>query len=115
MARAEWQEEFPGSILVCDRDGVILEMNAMARENTAKEGGAALIGTNALDCHPEPARSKLAKLLAEGGRNVYTIEKKGKRKLVYQSPWYENDELMGLVELSLEIPETMPHHVRSPI
>jgi len=32
--------------------------------------------------------------------------------LIYQSPWYQNGEFAGLVEISLEIPEQMPHFVR---
>ncbi len=45
-------------------------------------------------------------------KNVYTIEKNGIKKLIYQSPWYENGEYAGFVELSLEIPFELPHFVR---
>jgi hypothetical protein len=107
---AAWLEEFPGSITVCDRRGVILAMNARAR---AMEPGRDLIGENLLDCHPEPARGKLVAMLASGERNVYTIEKKGRRKLIYQSPWFEAGAYAGFVELSLELPaEQLPHFVR---
>ncbi len=106
---AAWLEEFPGAVTVCDRNGVILAMNARAR---AMEPDHDLVGENLLDCHPEPARSKLAGLLARGERNVYTIEKGGKRKLIYQSPWYEAGAYAGLVELSLELPAEMLHFVR---
>jgi hypothetical protein len=44
--------------------------------------------------------------------NVYTIEKNGIKKLIYQSPWFEKGEMKGLVELSLEIPFNMPHFIR---
>ena len=44
--------------------------------------------------------------------NAYTIEKNGIKKLIYQSPWFEKDEFMGFVELSLEIPFEMPNFVR---
>lgn len=106
---AAWIEEFPGAVTVCDRDGVILAMNAKAR---ALEPERDLIGQNLLDCHPEPARSKLAALLQSGEKNVYTIEKAGQRKLIYQSPWYEAGMYAGLVELSLVIPASMPHFIR---
>jgi hypothetical protein len=42
-------------------------------------------------------------------KNVYTIEKNGVKKLIYQSPWYYNGEYAGFVELSLEIPFEMEH------
>jgi transcriptional regulator with PAS, ATPase and Fis domain len=106
----QWWKEFPGAVTVCDRDGVILEMNRKAV--TTLGNGKSLVGTSILDCHPEPARSKVRALLSSGRTNVYTIEKKGVRKLIYQSPWFENGEMRGLVELSLELPDPLPHHVR---
>ena len=97
---------------MCDREGIILEMNDRSIASFADDGGDALIGTNALDCHPEPSRTKLAGLLASGRTNVYTIEKQGVKKLIYQAPWYRDGEYAGFVELSLEIPFEMPHLVR---
>jgi len=112
MANTAWVNEFPGAVTVCAEDGTILEMNDRAAESFKNDGGRALIGKNLLDCHPEPSREKVRQLLASGQKNVYTIEKKGMNKLIYQSPWYENGEYRGLVELSLEIPEDMAHFVR---
>lgn len=108
----DWVREFPAAVTICDRDGIILDMNARAVATFAADGGAALIGTNVLDCHPEPSRTQLAGLLRSGSRNVYTIEKGGVRKLIYQSPWYRSGEYAGLVEISMELPGEMPHFVR---
>jgi hypothetical protein len=44
--------------------------------------------------------------------NVYTIEKDGRRKLIYQSPWFRDGEFAGFVELSLPLPDDMPNYVR---
>jgi hypothetical protein len=107
-----WLAEFPGAVTVCDPGGVILEMNDKAAQTFEKDGGLALIGKNLLDCHPEPARSKLEDLLAARQPNIYTIEKNGIKKLIYQSPWYQNGEYAGFIEMSLEIPFDMPHFVR---
>jgi hypothetical protein len=112
MAEHEWVRAFPGAVTVCDRDGVLLEMNERSVAVFADDGGAALIGTNALDCHPEPSRGKLAAMLASGKTNVYTIEKNGVKKLIYQAPWYRDGAYAGFVELSLEIPFDLPHFVR---
>jgi len=108
----EWQREFPGSVTVCDREGIILQMNDQAARVFAEQGGQRLVGTNVLDCHPEPARSKLAALLANHQTNVYTIEKQGVKKLIYQAPWYRQGEPAGMVEIAVEIPAEMPHFVR---
>lgn len=112
MILPAWLEGFPGSITVCDREGIILYMNERAQEVFAAEGGAALIGANLLDCHPEPARSKLVDLMKDQKTNAYTIEKKGNKKLIYQAPWYEEGQYAGFVELSMIIPLEMPHFIR---
>ena len=112
MADHAWINEFPGAITVCDVDGIILEMNDQAAKGYAADGGRALIGKNMLDCHPEPARTKTKRLLESKQKNIYTIEKKGVKKLIYQAPWYRDGNFCGLVELSLEIPSEMPHFVR---
>ena len=111
-AENSWVKEFPGAITVCAPDGIILEMNDRAAETFKEDGGLDLIGKNVFDCHPEPARSKLERLMKECQHNVYTIEKNGVKKLIYQSPWYKNGEYAGFLELTLEIPFEMPHFVR---
>ncbi len=108
----EWVEEFSGAITVCDKNGIILEMNSKACDTFAKYGGKDLIGKNLLDCHPEPARTKLKAMINERKTNSYTIEKNGVKKLIHQSPWFRDGEYQGFVELSLDIPFDMPHHVR---
>jgi hypothetical protein len=51
-------------------------------------------------------------MLAARRKNVYTIEKRGVKKLIYQVPWTRDGIYAGFVELSLEIPFEMPHFVR---
>ncbi len=112
MSYPDWTAECPGSIIVCDPQGVILELNERAAQGFPAEGGRALIGQNLLDCHSEPARTKLVEMMRGRQKNVYTIEKNGVWKLIYQTPWFENGEYRGFVELSLEIPPEMPHFIR---
>ena len=112
MNANDWAKGFPVAVTVCDTEGRILEMNEKSIEGFAADGGAKLIGANVLDCHPEPSRSKLAGMMAERRTNVYTIQKNGKKKLIYQAPWYKDGAYAGFVELSLEIPWEMPHFIR---
>ncbi len=98
------------AITVCDTAGVILWMN----ERSVAVNGEGLVGKNVLDCHPEPARSKLLEMMTEHSTNSYTIEKNGIKKLIYQTPWYEGGEYAGFAEFSTEIPFDMPHFVRQP-
>jgi transcriptional regulator with PAS, ATPase and Fis domain len=114
MTEHSWVQEFAGAITVCDRQGIILAMNDKAVETFRDQGGRALIGTNLLDCHPEPSRTTVQEMLDSGRPNVYTIGKVGRKKLIYQTPWYEGGQYRGLLELALEIPAAMPHFVREP-
>ncbi len=107
-----WLKEFPGSVMVCSPDGVILEMNDKAVQTYKKDGGRLLIGKNVLDCHPESARAKLEHLIRARETNVYTIEKNGVKKLIYQAPWTLEGKYAGFLELSLEIPAELPHFIR---
>jgi hypothetical protein len=108
----DWIKEFPAAATVCDGQGIILAMNDKAAKVHEADGGYGLIGSNLLDCHPDPARTKLERLLAAKEKNIYTIEKNGIKKLIYQSPWYQDSHYAGFVELSLEIPFEMPHFIR---
>lgn len=106
-------EEFPVAITMTDLEGTIVYMNAQSAAVNAKGGGKALIGKQVRDCHNERSKAIIEELF-RGATNVYTIEKKGVRKLIYQAPWKENGVVKGLVELSIILPEgEMPHYVRS--
>lgn len=104
----DYLKELNVAITVCDVEGKILMMN----DKSQKINHGDLVGENVFDCHPEPARTKLLNLMKNQLTNVYTIEKGGVKKLIYQTPWYENGVFMGLTEFSLEIPWDMPHYIR---
>jgi hypothetical protein len=107
-----WIKEFGAAVTVCDAAGTILAMNDAAAASFQKDGGLALIGSNLLDCHPEPSRTKFCDLLASGRTNVYTITKNGVPTLFYQAPWHEDGQYRGLVEISMAIPDPLPQVVR---
>jgi len=108
----DWAKEVPYAVTICDPIGIIIDMNDRSALTFETDGGRKLIGTNLLDCHPEPARSKVVELLREQKSNTYTIEKKGVKKIIVQTPWFENGKFGGLVELSIVLPGNMPHFIR---
>lgn len=112
MSQHEWIEEFSAACTVCDAEGRILEMNEGSRRVFAADGGGELVGRNVLDCHPEPSRAKLAGLMTDRRTNVYTIQKNGRKKMIYQAPWFKDGAYAGFVELSFEIPWDVPHFNR---
>jgi hypothetical protein len=112
MEKANWSKYFPAAITVTDEKGVIIEMNDKSIASYQKDGGAELIGTNSIDCHTEPSLSKVKKLYEDQVLNVYTITKNGKKKMVYQSPYFVEGKFAGFVELSLPIPDEIPHFDR---
>ncbi|MGD0396642.1 MAG: PAS domain-containing protein [Nitrososphaerales archaeon] len=113
VGNLEWFEQLPCGVTVCDKDYTILYMNDKAAVVSSKEGGKALIGKNLMDCHPPEAQKKLEKVMASGRPNVYTTEKKGTKKLVYQCHWKKRGRVAGLVEFSFELPSDMPNFVRT--
>lgn len=108
-----WQNNIQGSIVVCDENGIITEMNSFARGAFTKYGGSELLGQDLRDCHPGESKEKLEELLRNPRLNCYTVEKHGERKLIYQAPIFDDGVFKGLVELSLPIPNQLPHFIRS--
>lgn len=106
----EWAEEMNCAVTVCDREGVILYMNKRSRETFAKHGD--LIGQNLMPCHSEASQAKIRHMLATGESNSYTISKNGLRKMIYQTPWRIDGAVAGMVEISMVIPEELPHYIR---
>lgn len=105
-----WADEMECAVTVADADGKILYMNQKSRETFARHGD--IIGHSLYDYHPEHAIAKIRHMLATGETNSYTISKLGKKKMIYQTPWRKDGKIAGLVEISMVIPEDMPHYVR---
>jgi transcriptional regulator with PAS, ATPase and Fis domain len=112
MGNHPWVKEFGAAVTVCDTDGTILEMNDRSALMFKEQGGRALLGSNVLDCHPEPSRTKLRLLMEKRRASTYTTEKNGRRKLIHQAPWYRDGEYAGFVEVVLALPDPLPHFVR---
>ncbi len=101
-------------VIVSDATGTITEMNERAVAWFADRGGRELIGKRLLEVHKEPSQAKIRQMTEKRESNAYTVKKDGAKVLIYQSPWYVNGAFAGFVELGLEVPEEIPHHVRAP-
>jgi transcriptional regulator with PAS, ATPase and Fis domain len=108
----DWTQQLPVAITVVDTNGIILAMNARSKETFAKDGGGALVGTSVYDCHPAAAQEHIARMMQTHEPNHYTIAKNGRRKIIHQIPWFKDGEFAGLVEISVPIPDSMPHFDR---
>ena len=109
----DWVDKFGAAITVMDTEGNILDMNEAACN--ALSGGRSMIGENLMKCHQQASIDKMTDMMKNDHSNVYTIEKNGKKKMIYQAPWYKEDGgIGGLVEISMVIPFEMPHYVRKP-
>lgn len=108
----DWARELPLSITITDTGANILYMNNKAASTFTKYGGETLIGKSLFDCHNPVSAATIRKLLETGGTNVYTIEKQGQKKLIWQSAWFTDKVISGLVEISIVLPAEMPHHKR---
>jgi hypothetical protein len=101
-----WSDEFKRNITVCNRKGVIVNINKHA--NNGKD----LLGSNLLNCHPEPARSKVESMLRIPTFNTCTVEKGGIKKIVHQCPNFTDGIFSGIVEIKFEIPKGIENFIR---
>ena len=101
------------AVTVCDTECVIVYQNEKSVAVNGDMRGKCMLG-----CHNDRSRGIIARILSEGVSNSYTISKKGQRKLIHQTPWYKDAAdgagrtVAGIVELSVVIPEEMPHYDR---
>lgn len=111
IPEVKWAEGMNCAVTVCDKEGIVLYQNAKSRETFAKSGD--MRGRSLIPCLSDRSREIIADMLATGRSNCYTIEKQGLHKMIYQTPWRDgNGDIAGLVEISMVIPENMPHYVR---
>lgn len=111
-AHGNWTGQIKAAITVTDANGKIIEMNPGSIEVFKADGGAKLIGSDIFACHQEPSRTKLRTMYHEQKPNHYTITKNGQRKIIHQVPLFQDGKFAGFVEISLQIPEKMPHFNR---
>jgi transcriptional regulator with PAS, ATPase and Fis domain len=108
----KWLDGIEAAVTVCDCEGVIVYMNARSAEAFKDEGGMDLIGKSLFECHQESSNSRIQEMLKDGTTNVYTVEKNGIKKFVWQAPWREEGVCKGLVEVILPTPPEIRHIVR---
>jgi len=107
-----WADFVPFAITLSDNEGKILDMNEKSMQTFAKDGGNMLIGKSLFDCHSPKDNRKIINLIENEKTNAYTIEREGKKKFIFQCPWYQDGKTAGLVEIIIPIPETLPHFNR---
>lgn len=107
----EWANDMNCAVTVCDADGVVVFMNEKSKA-TFNKNGETMMGKNLYPCHSGQSQEKIREMLAKGTSNAYTIEKNGQKKMIYQTPWRVDGIIKGLVEISMVIPQDMPHYVR---
>ena len=100
------------AVTVCDTECVIVYQNEKSVAVNGDMRGKCMLG-----CHNDRSRGIIARILSEGATNSYTISKKGQRKLIHQTPYKDAADgsgrtVAGIVELSVVIPEEMPHYDR---
>lgn len=108
MAEYEWAKKMNCAVTVCDTEGIIVFMNEKSKETFGDKTGQSMI-----PCHNERSREIIKRLLETGGTNTYSIQKNGVKKMIYQTAWFKEDKVGGLVEISMVVPEEIPHYVRN--
>ncbi|NOU16924.1 MAG: PAS sensor protein [Bacteroidales bacterium] len=107
-----WAKTINCAITVSNINGTIIYMNEKSGKTFEKWGGLDLVGKSLNNCHSPKSQETITKLMDKGETNVYTIEKAGIKKIIYQAPWFKEGKVAGLVELSIEIPFNLPNFIR---
>jgi hypothetical protein len=100
------------ALTVCDTDMKLLYMNEKAALNFSGKDGPPSLGSSLLACHKPQSVVTMKAMLASGEPNVYTILKGGQKKLIWQAPWMKGGTIAGLVEISIQLPVSIPHYDR---
>jgi hypothetical protein len=112
MEPFDWARSIPAAVTVCDAEGVILYMNDTSADELQKRGGRALIGCSIYDCHSPESGEMIRELLREEKSSVYSIEKGGEKKMIFQAPWYRAGKVAGILEITFKLPHSVPHFIR---
>ena len=89
---------------VCDKDGVVLYQNERARQ---RDGG--VVGKNLYNCHSKKSGEMIRHMILTGESNSYEIIRHGKRKLLHQTPWRDDEgNVAGLIEVAIDLPDEYP-------
>lgn len=101
----DYLENVAFAATVCDKDGVVVYQNARARK---RDGG--VIGQNLYACHGKKSQEMIHQMIETGESNTYEIIRHGKRRLIHQTPWFEEPggNIAGLIELSVDLPDEYP-------
>ena len=100
-------KEINVSITISDTEGNVVYMN-----DKAKSVFSDMVGKNMMACHKQSSQDTIKRLIDEKATNVYTIQKGDVKKMIYQTPWFVDGEIKGLIEYSIILPDEMPHYVR---
>ena len=91
------------AVVVWDKEGKVLYQND---KSISKDGN--VCGNNLIGCHKPESWKMIQKMLNEDCSNIYQVIRTTGSKLVFQTPWYEEDgSIGGLVEIVTELPENL--------
>lgn len=101
----DYLENVAFAATVCNKEGIVLYQNAIARQRDGE-----VIGKNLYNCHSPKTGEKIRMIMETGMNNSYEVIHHGKHYFVHHTPWFEEPggELSGLIELDIEIPDTHP-------
>ena len=101
----DYWENVAFAATVCDKEGVVVYQNARAR----KRDGC-VVGQNLYNCHGKESQEMIRHMIDTGESNTYETIHHGKRRLLHQTPWFEQagGNIAGLVELSVDLPDEYP-------
>lgn len=105
----DYLENAAFSATVCDKEGIVLYQNAIARKRDGE-----VRGKNLFNCHGAKSAEKIRHMMETGMSNSYQIIHNSKHFFIHHTPWFAepSGEVSGLIEFEIEIPADCPTYNR---
>lgn len=101
------------AITITNSKGEFIDMNKTSKQVNLKDITKTVVGQHISHCHNARSNKIIEGMINNKSKNIYTITKNGRKKLIYQSPWFEEDgSFGGLIEISMFLPDELPHYNR---
>ena len=108
----QWVKEFPVAVTVTAADGTIVEMNDRSLQVLRRTEAQPSCARASLIAIPRPPAPRPWNSTSEKLPITTPSRKKGQKKIIHQIPWTQDGAFAGFVEISIPIPDELPHFDR---
>lgn len=99
----EFLKEADIIVSVCDKDGIITYLNDKARYYFQEPDMPELLGSDIMDCHPEPSKSRFKEMMTTHETQSIIKGEGDKKRVIHQTPFYNKGVFEGYIEIIIPL------------